>query len=185
MTKTTNQNPRVELARAWYNSLITSAVLEHGVVVWRTLTRAFLQLYRLESPILCKLSLVCSSLFFRLKRRADCLMVGVRVLCNRVAVTIAAVLLDDELNLNLLCYFHSVFNDRSTRSTPIIAFGTFLKWLNKAIKAVFTAQPRQKFRGLDTNQAIFSTIFTGRNYKRWLNVGRYPQLFSPHKGINK
>lgn len=107
----TNQNPVVRLDGVWYNQLITSAVLEHGVVVWRTLTRAFLQLYRFESPILGDTHFTLSGFLLRIKRGANILMGCVGVLYNRVAPTIPLILLNNELNLGFF-YIH-VFNEPS------------------------------------------------------------------------
>ena len=116
-----NQNPVVRLDGAWYN-LITSAVLEHRVVVRRTLTRAFLQLYRFESPMLGYLKFSLSCFLDGVKWGANHLMFGVRVLRNGVASTIPIILLNHELNLGLLRddklgFHYSVFNERRTRST--------------------------------------------------------------------
>lgn len=96
------QNPLVRLEGACYNQLITSAVLEHGMIVWRTLTRAFLQLYRFESPMLGNLHFTLSGFFLRLKRGTNHLMRSVRVLCNRESTSVASVLLNDELHGRLL-----------------------------------------------------------------------------------
>ena len=124
-SKGEQQNPVVRLSGFCYN-LVTSAVLEHGVVVWRALTRSFLQLYRFESPILGFLRFALSSFFYSVVRRCHNLVGSVWVLCNRVTAPATFVLLNDELYLGLFD-FH-VFKERRTRSIPIIRFGLFVFW---------------------------------------------------------
>lgn len=129
-----SKNPVVRLSGLCYN-LVTSAGFKHCVIVWRTLTRAFLQFYHFESPVFGQFFFVLSGFFYRIKRGACKLVVSIRIFGNRVTSAISLVLLNDELydslfnlilsfvsfNSLVVFYCHYVFNERLTRSLHIIA----------------------------------------------------------------